>query len=108
MLSCVFALFILFTEQQRRQRHEESKEQEKQLYLAAQRAEAKTRVDRQVAVADSIAGQRQMYRAAVTDVAMARLEHYNNCDAIREEKVELTSLKSKRKGFRDRITQVLN
>jgi len=81
-------------------------EEEKRHYVETQKAEAKTRTDRQVAVADEIEGERQMFRAHVTDVAMARLEHYNYCDKIRAEKVHLTALKKKRAEYRDRINQV--
>ena len=74
--------------------------------MAAQLAEAKTRVDRQVAVADAIEGDRQLYRAQITDVAMRRLDHYNKCDSIRKEKVLVQELKGQRQKARDRIVQL--
>ena len=81
-------------------------QEEKRQYIAAQRAEADTRVDRQVAVADALEGERQMFRAQVTDVAMARLSHYNYCDSIREEKEELKALRHRRMEFRERVVQI--
>lgn len=76
------------------------------MYIKAQHEEAKTREDRQIAVADSIEGQRQIFRAGITEIAMARLQHYNNCDEIRKERGDLKALNDRRQEFRNRIKEI--